>query len=188
MVNYSLAFGEFLNEDQSRRSMSTDHKESIDGVISPDDLRYSERERALIRVGLEGIGPGDEAKLNAYFADGYVFHGPDGGKMTFEELKAFFATMRKAFRNYACERHELVSRGEFITARTVMSGIFESPFESPLVGTVKPTGRPMTLELLNFFRYNPDGRLAEEWVQYDNVRFHRELGVNFVEAYLKDRE
>ena len=41
--------------------------------VSPDDARYSEQERALVRIGKEGIALGDEAKLNTYFANGYVF-------------------------------------------------------------------------------------------------------------------
>ena len=62
-----------------------------------------------------------------------------------------------------------------------MSGIFENPFESPLIGTVQPNGRRVTLELMNFFRYNSDGRLMEEWVQYDNVNFLRQLGIDLVQ-------
>jgi hypothetical protein len=31
---------------------------------------------------------------------------------------------------------------------------------------------------MNFFRYDDEGRLAEEWVQTDNLSFLRELGVD----------
>jgi hypothetical protein len=34
-------------------------------------------------------------------------------------------------------------------------------------GTIQLNGRPFEYRVVNIFRYAPDGRLAEEWVQYD---------------------
>ena len=36
----------------------------------------------------------------------------------------------------------------------------------------------MRLELINLLRYDEDGRLAEEWVQYDSLGYLRQLGVD----------
>ena len=35
----------------------------------------------------------------------------------------------------------------------------------------------MRRELLNLFRYDGEGRLAEEWVQYDDLSFLEQLGI-----------
>ncbi|MBC5829278.1 MAG: hypothetical protein GIW98_03675 [Candidatus Eremiobacteraeota bacterium] len=43
--------------------------------------------QGLIRVGKDGIESGDDGVIDAYFADGFVFHGP-GGNMTLKDLKA----------------------------------------------------------------------------------------------------
>jgi hypothetical protein len=40
----------------------------------------------LIRIGSVGIAQGDEAALNAYFADGFVLHG-SGGNLNFKQGK-----------------------------------------------------------------------------------------------------
>ncbi len=50
----------------------------------------------LIRIGDEAIAKEDDAKLRDYFAEVYVFHGP-GGDLGFDELRAYFASLRSAF-------------------------------------------------------------------------------------------
>ncbi|MPY61938.1 ester cyclase [Streptomyces spongiae] len=149
--------------------------------ISPDDTRYDERARALVRIGREAIAVADDEKLDAYFAADFAFHGPDGD-MTYPQLRSFFAAMRAAFEGFACERRSIVSQGAFIGCRTSMSGRFTAPFEASPVGTIEPNGQSMRLELINIFRYDDDGRLAEEWVQYDNLGFFRQLGVDLTET------
>lgn len=149
--------------------------------ISPDDTQFDERARALVRIGREAIAVADDEKLDAYFADDFVFHGPDGD-LTYAQLRSFFAAMRAAFEGFACERRTMVSEGAYIGSRTCMSGRFTAPFEASPIGTIEPNGQPMRLELINVFRYHENGRLAEEWVQYDNVGFLRQLGVDLTEG------
>jgi predicted ester cyclase len=149
--------------------------------ISADDVRLDERERRLVRIGQIAIAKEDDAALDEYFASDFVFHGP-GGDANYAELKAFFASMRAAFSGFRCERSELVSQGDLIAARTVMSGVFENRFEASPIGPVEPTGRPVVLNLINFFRYDSNGRVAEEWVQYDALGFLKQLGVEMVPA------
>lgn len=149
--------------------------------ISSGDTRYDERARALVRIGREAIAVADDEKLDAYFADDFVFHGPDGD-LDYAQLRSFFAAMRAAFEGFACERRTIVSEGEYISSHTSMSGRFTGPFEASPIGTIAPNGQPLRLELLNIFRYHENGQLAEEWVQYDNVGFLRQLGVDLTEG------
>ncbi|MFX4295293.1 ester cyclase [Streptomyces bohaiensis] len=147
--------------------------------ISPDDPAHDDRARALVRIGHEAIAVANDALLDEYFAEDFAFHGP-AGDMTYPQLRAFFASMRAAFEGFSCERRTLVSEGDYISARTSMAGRFTAPFDASPLGTLPPTGKPMRLELINVFRYRDDGRLAEEWVQYDNRAFLRQLGVDLV--------
>ncbi|WP_016697619.1 ester cyclase [Actinoalloteichus spitiensis] len=144
--------------------------------IEPDDTRYDERSRALVAVGREAIAQENPEALRAYFSPDFQFHGPDGD-LDFAGLEAFFSQMRSAFNGYYCERHEIVSVGELIGCRTEMGGTFTAPFEASPFGTVSPTGEQVTLSLINMFRYDAEGKLAEEWVAYDNVEWMRQLGV-----------
>ncbi len=81
--------------------------------------------------------------------------------------------MRNAFRDFACEKREIIGQG----ARTSMSGAFERAFKAWPVDPIQPNGVPMRLELINLFRYDAEGRPVEEWVQYDNLGFLKQLGV-----------
>lgn len=142
---------------------------------------HEDRAQGLIRIGEDGIARENDAALGAYFADGFSFHGP-GGDLDFASLKTFFASMRAAFSDFSVSRSEIVVHGNLVAARTTMSGVFTHVFEQPVVGALAPTGRPMTLNLINIFRYDADGRLAEEWAMYDNIAWLRELGVEMIPA------
>ncbi|MFI1488792.1 ester cyclase [Streptomyces sp. NPDC020747] len=153
----------------------------MSNFISPDDTRYDERSRALIRIGRDAISKENPSALRAYFSEDFKFHSPDGD-LGFEGLEIFFGQMRDAFTNYYCERYEIVSAGNAIGCRTEMGGVFDKPFDPTPVGTVQPHGKQVTLTLINVFRYDEDGRLAEEWVQYDNLEWLRQLGVELAPA------
>ena len=59
------------------------------GFISDSPLA-----RELISIGDEAIATEDDAKLRAYFREGYVFHGP-GADLGFDDLSATRVTARR---------------------------------------------------------------------------------------------
>jgi predicted ester cyclase len=136
----------------------------------------SQRRDDLIRVGEEGINTGDESVLDPYFADDYIFHGPDGD-MNFTQLKAFWSVWRSAFSGFRIRREQIIVEGNFIGARNTFSGVFDKEMTESPMGPIQPNGKPVHIEVINTFRYDDDGRLAEEWVQYDNVGYLKQLGV-----------
>lgn len=149
--------------------------------IEPDDIRCDERSRALISIGRVAIAQKNPEALREYFSEDFEFHGPDGD-LEFAGLETFFGQMRDAFSGYYCERYEIVSSGSLVGCRTEMGGTFSAPFDPTPFGTVQPHGGTVTLTLINMFRYDDEGRLAEEWVQYDNLEWMRQLGVKLAPA------
>ena len=143
----------------------------MQGFISDSPLA-----RELIRIGDEAIAIEDDAKLRAYFRDDYVFHGP-GGDIGFDELSAYFASLRAAFSDLRIVREQIIVDGNFLAARTTFSGDFTDVFKHSPIGPVEPTGRHLDWEVIGTFRYDDDGRLAEEWVQTDYRSFLTKLGV-----------
>lgn len=135
----------------------------------------------LVRVGEEGINPGDDNVLDAYFSRDYVFHGPSGD-LNLTQLKAFWTDLRNALTGFAITRLQIIVEGNMAAGRNKFSGTFDNEFKNSPVGTIKPTGKPVSYEVLNTFRYDEDGLLAEEWVQYDNVVFLKQFGVNLLDA------
>lgn len=141
------------------------------GFISDSPLA-----RDLIRIGDEAIAREDDAALRAYFAEGYVFHGPSGD-LGFDELSAYFASLRAAFSDLRLVREQIIADGNFLAARTTFSGDFTGVFTYSPIGPVEPTGQHLEWEVLGTFRYDDHGRLAEEWVQTDYRSFLAKLGV-----------
>ena len=132
--------------------------------------------RDLIRIGDEAIAREDDAALRAYFAADYLFHGP-GGDLSFDELSAYFASLRAAFSDLRLVREQIIADGNFLAARTTFSGDFTGVFTYSPIGPVEPTGQHLEWEVIGTFRYHDDGRLAEEWVQTDYRSFLAKLGV-----------
>ena len=137
--------------------------------------------RDLIRIGDQAIARQDDAALRAYFAEDYVFHGP-GGDLGFDELRAYFASLRAAFSDLRLVREQIIVDGNFLAARTTFSGDFTSVFTYSPIGPLEPTGQHVEWEVIGTFRYDDEGRLAEEWVQTDYRSFLTKLGVTATES------
>ena len=137
--------------------------------------------RDLIRIGDEAIAREDDAALRAYFSEGYVFHGP-GGDLSFDQLHAYFASLRAAFSDLRLVREQIIVDGNFLAARTTFSGDFTGVFTYSPIGPAEPTGQHLEWEVIGTFRYDHEGRLAEEWVQTDYRSLLTKLGVTTTES------
>ena len=135
-----------------------------------------ERVRRLIRVGEQELTGEDEAEVDAYFAPDFRFHGPDGAEMDYDGLKRFFGSMRAAFDDLTISRGIVIVEGAHIACQTTITGTFAREFAQSPVGRLPPNGKRVVFEIMNIFRYDHHGRLAEEWVQTDNRSRLRQLG------------
>jgi predicted ester cyclase len=147
----------------------------------PDFISDTPLAGDLIRIGDEAIAREDDAALRAYFAEDYVFHGP-GGDLSFDELRAYFASLRAAFSDLRLVREQIIVEGSSLAARTTFSGDFTGVFTYSPIGPVEPTEEHLEWEVIGTFRYDDDRRLAEEWVQTDYRSFLTKLGVTTAES------
>jgi predicted ester cyclase len=152
----------------------------------PDFISDTPLARDLIRIGDEAIAREDDAALRAYFAEDYVFHGP-GGDLSFDELRAYFASLRAAFSDLRLVREQIIADDNFLAARTMFSGDFTGVFTYSPIGPVEPNNQHLEWEVVGTFRYDDDGRLAEEWVQTDSRSFLTKLGVTTTESAERGR-
>jgi hypothetical protein len=105
----------------------------------PGFISNSPLARDLIRIGNEAIAVEDDEKLREYFTSDYVFHAP-GAELGFDELSAYFASLRAAFRGLRLVREQIIVDGNYLAARTAFSGDFTAPFAYSPIGPVEPTG------------------------------------------------
>jgi predicted ester cyclase len=95
----------------------------------------------------------------------------------FEQLRAYFASLRDAFSNLRLVREQIIVEGKFLAAITNFSGDFTGVFTHSPIGPVNPTGHHVEWEVMGMFKYDDDGRLVEEWVQTDYRSLLTNLGV-----------
>src|SRR3984957_19772839 len=105
----------------------------------PDFISDAPVARDLIRIGDEAIAREDGAALRAYFAEGYVFHGP-GRDLGFDALSAYFASLRAAFSDLRLVREQIIVDGNLLAARTTFFGDFVGVFTYSPIGPLEPTG------------------------------------------------
>ena len=135
-----------------------------------------ERVRGLVRAGELEVTGEDQSDVDAYFAPDFAFHGPDGAELDYEGLQAYFASLRAAFDDRTISRGIMVVEGDNIACQTTIAGTFVREFTQSPVGPLPPNGSRVVFELSNIFRYDEQGRLAEEWIQTDNRSLLRQLG------------
>ena len=141
----------------------------IAGHASREELVAS-----MIRASELELAGADEA--DAYFAPDFAFHGPDGAELDYAGLKDYFASLRAAFDDLTISRGIIVVEDPYVACQTTIAGTFVREFTHSPAGPLPPNGGRVTFELTNIFRYDDQGRIAEEWIQTDNRSRMRELG------------
>jgi predicted ester cyclase len=144
--------------------------------MAPQNVTRGKLVADLIRAGELEVTGEDEAELDGYFAPGYAFHGPDGAELDYEGLKGYFASLRAAFDDLTISRGIMLVEGDYVACQTIIAGTFAREFTRSPVGPLPPNGKPVAFELINIFRYDDQGRIAEEWIQTDNRSRLRQLG------------
>jgi predicted ester cyclase len=167
--------------DQEQDITTTDNTTGDD--LQVDDPGLTRRARELVRIGQDGIAKENTAALEAFFHPDFRFHGPGGAELNREQLWAYFASARRAFDDFSVERQAVVDDGgTHLSSRTRFAGVFARTFDGTALGPLKPTGQRFSYDLINIFRYHEDGRLVEEWVQYDRLAQLAQLGVDVGDA------
>jgi predicted ester cyclase len=122
------------------------------------------------------VSGADPVEQATYFAPGFRWHGPDGAETDAEGLAKLFADFRDAFDDRSIRRGIMVAEGDFIACQTWIEGTFAREYHGSPAGPLPPTGKPVVWPIHNIFQFDGDGRLLEEWVQYDNRSLLRQLG------------
>ena len=175
----NVATGQSLQASSAKRPGASGNRafgRTREDNLRADDTSLPPRARALIRIGEDGIARENRAAMAAFFHPQFRFHGPVGAELDRDQLWAYFASCRAAFDDFTVTRQALVSDGgDYMAARTRFAGLFVRSFIGAPEGTIEPNGKRFEYRIVNIFRYAPDGRLAEEWAQYDTRNFIDQL-------------
>jgi predicted ester cyclase len=142
------------------------------------DQRFTRSEllARLVRAGELEVSGEEPAEMATYFdTENFRFHGPDGFESDFAGLSAYFASVRQAFDGRAIRRGIVVAEGDRMACQTWIEGTFVRDFTHSPAGPLPPNGKHIVFDLINIFRFDDRGRLAEEWVRTDNRGLLRQL-------------
>ncbi|MGX8010428.1 ester cyclase [Mesorhizobium sp. ORM8.1] len=131
----------------------------------------------LVKAGELEVAGAPAAEIASYFdVENFRFHGPDGFESDFDGLNSYFSAIRAAFEDRKIRRGIIVAEGDTVACQTWITGRFVNEFTMSPAGTLPPNGANITMDLINIFIFDDDGRLIEEFVRTDYRSFLRQLG------------
>jgi predicted ester cyclase len=143
----------------------------------PTDISRESLIASLVRAGELEVSGADQAETDSYFdTENFRFHGPDGFESDYAGLTDYFAAVRAAFDDRSIRRGIVVVEGDHVACQTWIEGTFVREFSQSPAGPLAPNGQRVVFDLINIFRFDDRGRLAEEWVRTDYRSFLRQLG------------
>jgi hypothetical protein len=140
--------------------------------ISRDELV-----KRMVKAGEAEVAGAPPEEIASYFdTENFRFHGPAGFETDYAGLTAYFASIRDAFADRTIRRGIVVVEGDTMACQTWIEGTFVNEFTMSPAGALPPNGARITMDLINIFRFDDQGRLIEEFVRTDYRDFLRQLG------------
>ena len=117
-------------------------------------------------------------QLGRSHAEDVVVHWPDGHQTRGLDVHA--GDLKKMFA-YApdtriVEHPVKFGSGDWTCVTGTMQGTFTAPMPAPDGKTIAPTGKAFALPMCTVGRWR-DGKMAEEWLYWDNQAFLKQLGL-----------
>ena len=140
------------------------------GCTPPPDATL-EANKELFRQYVEAYNSMDIDRLDELMAADFVRHSQSVSELhSLEEFKAELRRYADAFPNDHMEAQMLVAEGDKVAGYMTWSGTQEGPW-----GPFPATGQQAEMNFIYLFRVE-EGKLAEMWVEWDNMSFLTQLG------------
>lgn len=133
----------------------------------------SEANKAVVRRLFDMFNSGDFSAADEVIAPDYAWHGPSGRDVRgVDGWKQLATAYRTAFPDVRSSIEDIIAEGDLVATRWTGRGTHRGS----LTGET-PTGRAVTVPGLLFTRI-ADGKIVEEWEQFDEVAMFQAIGVN----------
>jgi steroid delta-isomerase-like uncharacterized protein len=130
----------------------------------------SEENKALAHRSWESVDNPDT--LDEVYAPDVVWHQPEGDIQGLEEAEQFVAMITTAFPDMSVTVEDVIAEGEKVVTRVRFRGTHQGETED----FGPPTGKQIEQEGITIHRIE-DGKIVEEWNQYDNLSILQQLGL-----------
>ena len=124
------------------------------------------------RVWEEVWHQGQLSRIDDLFTTDFVRHDPGGRELQgTEQNRQFIGSLRAAFPDVHYTVEDQIAEGDKVVVRYRFRGTHLGAFQGML-----PTGKQVTYTGILIYRIG-DGKIAEQWTEFDLLGFLRQLGV-----------
>lgn len=135
----------------------------------------------LARNTLEALNRGKPADPRQFWAEDGVERFPDRTCRGIDEIVAYFEEALAAISDWRMEQVAVVEQGENVFVRWHLTGRHTGPIQG-----IEATGKPVAIDGLDHFVIR-DGKIASNFVVFDQMQYARQLGLMPQEGSSGDR-
>lgn len=139
------------------------------------DVSMSAQNAQVIQQFFDAYNQANWGFLDTYFKSDFSSHGPFG-TLTRADTAADLNRLRSALPDLTASVEGLVTEGNWTAAVYMLRGTFTNNFSAGNVVT-QPTGKPLELLIVTFYRFDEQGLVAEAFELYDSFSFMTQLGL-----------
>ncbi len=104
-----------------------------------------------------------------------IFHSPPGTLPGWESMKQVIVSFRAAFPDACITVEDQVAEKDRTVTRLMITGTHRGPLHSH-GKNIMPTGKRISVQVIDIFRHDANGKLAECWSGFDVFGMLRQLG------------
>ena len=139
---------------------------------APSSTARLEENKALVRRCAEEVEKGNWAIFDELLARDYVYHMSRRPKpLTRKEYEELMRAIRAAFPDQRVTVEDMIAEGDKVVTRYTSSGTHKGDFMG-----IPATGNKVVATGIVISRI-AEGKIAEEWEEFDGVGFMQQLGV-----------
>jgi predicted ester cyclase len=114
--------------------------------------------------------------LEEIASPGVAFHSPPGTPPGWEGMKKVIASFRAAFPDVCLTIEDQIAESDRTVTRLTITGTQRGPYLNHLKTLMPPTGKTVRIQVIDIFRHDANGKLAECWSSFDRLGLLQQLG------------
>ncbi len=123
----------------------------------------------------EAWNKGNLDVVEEIMSPGLVLHSPPGMPPGRESMKQLIAQFRAAFPDVCITVEDQIAERDRTVTRLTITGTHRGPFLNHSK-TLMPTGKRISVQVIDIFRHDANGKLAECWSGFDLLGMLQQLG------------
>jgi predicted ester cyclase len=132
---------------------------------------------AVKRVIEEAFNQGNADVLSDVYSQDYVGHLPPSEtqwhNLSFDDYKEILVLLRTSIPDLRMSEEFMIGEGNMMAVRVILHGTFASEFYD-----IPPTNETIDISFTVIQRFDNQGKIAEEWIEYDTLALTQDFGLS----------